>query len=426
MPDDQDSEQNVDDQSGSQQTAYDQSQDQGTTEDQSQEQSQDQGTTDEQTQEQTSQDQTQDQGTTDDQNQDQQTPEDQTQDQGTTDDQSQDQQTPQDQTQDQETTDEQSQEQTSQNQTQDQGVTDEQSQNQQTPRDQAQNRQTIGDQAGRQTTQPGVAGSKQSFVGQTTGATQTQSTGTTNIGVPIPPGFQKVEGIDVSSAQGRIDWNAVKRSGTAFAYVKATDGKDPDATFRTNWAGAAGAGISRGAYHFFYPVPVGSDHLQKQVDAFLAQMGSLAANDLPPMVDVEVPPAGQEKWLVRAMTAQEIAASLTYWLSKVAQGCGRQPVIYTFPAYWQSRMGDSSSFHAFHLWIANWGSETSPGSKEFRPLGKPPIIPGRWPAFSIWQYAVLKGLTGINGLVDRDLIILRTGMAIVDFLNASPPNPNQP
>jgi lysozyme len=178
----------------------------------------------------------------------------------------------------------------------------------------------------------------------------------------------------------------------------------------------------RGAYHFFYPVPLGSDHLQKQVDAFLAQMGSLAANDLPPMVDVEVPVAGQEKWLVRAMTPQEIAASLTYWLSQVAQGCGRQPVIYTFPAYWKTRLGDSSSFHAFHLWIANWGSETSPGSKEFRPLGHAPTIPGRWPAFSIWQYAVLKGLGGINGLVDRDLIILPTGTSITDFLNGTPPD----
>ena len=313
-----------------------------------------------------------------------------------------------------------------QDQSQDQGTTtDEQSQGQQTPQDQGQGQQNIGDQVGRQTTQPGVAGSKQSSVGQTTGATQTQSKGAVSSGVNAPTGFEILEGIDVSSAQGRIDWNAVKQSGIAFAYAKATDGKDPDATFRTNWAGAAAAGILRGAYHFFYPVPLGSDHLQKQVDAFLAQMGSLAANDLPPMVDVEVPVAGQEKWLVRAMTSQEIAASLTYWLSQVAQGCGRQPVIYTFPAFWKSRLGDSPSFHAFHLWIANWGNETSPGSKEFRPLGRAPAIPGRWPAFSIWQYAVLKGLSGIGTIVDRDLIILRTGTTIGDFLNGSPPNPSQ-
>jgi hypothetical protein len=159
MPDDEDSEQSVDDQSSSQQTTEDQTQEQGTA--------------DEQDQEQTSQDQTQDQGTTDEQSQEQQTPEDQSQDQGTTDEQSQDQQTPEDQSQEQGTADEQGQEQTSQ----DQGTTDEQSQGQQTSQDRGQNRQTTGDQAGRQTPQSGVAGSKQSFVGQTTGATQRQSTG---------------------------------------------------------------------------------------------------------------------------------------------------------------------------------------------------------------------------------------------------------
>jgi hypothetical protein len=166
MPDYEESQQSIDDQGGSQKTTEDQGQDQGTTQDQGQ----DQGTT---------QDQSQDQGTTDEQTQDQQTPQDQSQDQETTDEQTQDQQTPQDQSQDQgTTTDEQSQDQqTSQDQTQEQGTTDEQSQGQQTPQDQGQNRQTIGDQSGRQTTQPRAAGSKQSFVGQTTGATQTQGVG---------------------------------------------------------------------------------------------------------------------------------------------------------------------------------------------------------------------------------------------------------
>jgi hypothetical protein len=199
MADDQDSEQSVDDQSGIQQTADDQSQEQGTTEDQNQEQtSQDQGTTDEQCQEQQApEDQSQEQGAADEQSQEQQTPEDQSQEQGTADEQSQEQQTPEDQSQEQGTADEQGQEQTSQDQTQDQGTVDEQSQEQQTPEDegqdqgttgeqsqgqqtaqgQGQNRQTTGDQAGRQTPQSGATGSKQSFVGQTTGATQTQGAG---------------------------------------------------------------------------------------------------------------------------------------------------------------------------------------------------------------------------------------------------------
>jgi hypothetical protein len=135
MPDDEDSEQSIDDQSGSQQTAEDQNQGQPITDDQSasqatesdQQASQDQGT--DESAEQTTDEQSQDQQTTDDQGSSQQTTEDQSQAQETTDEQSQDQ-------------------------------------------------QTTDDQGSSQATQAGAEESTKSFVGQNTGATQTQSTGT--------------------------------------------------------------------------------------------------------------------------------------------------------------------------------------------------------------------------------------------------------
>jgi lysozyme len=59
-------------------------------------------------------------------------------------------------------------------------------------------------------------------------------------------------GIDVSNHQGVIDWDAVAGDGISFAYAKATEGRDwVDKRFAANWAGAADAGIDRGAYHFF-------------------------------------------------------------------------------------------------------------------------------------------------------------------------------
>ncbi len=68
------------------------------------------------------------------------------------------------------------------------------------------------------------------------------------------PGIHSGEryGIDVSNHQGRIDWNAVRRDGIRFAYIKATEGGDfIDAYFAANWAGAGSAGVDRGAYHYF-------------------------------------------------------------------------------------------------------------------------------------------------------------------------------
>lgn len=237
-------------------------------------------------------------------------------------------------------------------------------------------------------------------------------------------GFEIIEGIDVSDAQGPIDWNAVAQAGIAFAYAKATDGKDPHASFQANWAGAGAAGLLRGAYHYFYPVAVGSDHLQKQVDTFLSQIGTLQASDLPPMVDVEqsLPLVGRSgNVLFPAMAADDIAASLTFWLEQVAEGCGRQPIIYTFPSYWQNMLGDSAAFHAFHLWIAQYGNPPTPGSPERPALSHGPTIPGGWSTFSIWQYAVLRGLVGINTYVDRDQAMVPSGMSLGDFLNGSPP-----
>ena len=49
----------------------------------------------------------------------------------------------------------------------------------------------------------------------------------------------EVHGVDVSKYQGEIDWQAVKDSGVAFAFIKASEGADNvDSKFQRNWAAA--------------------------------------------------------------------------------------------------------------------------------------------------------------------------------------------
>jgi len=69
-------------------------------------------------------------------------------------------------------------------------------------------------------------------------------------------------GIDVSVAQGTIEWDKVKHwisssgESVGFAICKATQGNGYiDPQFRANWAGIASAGLIRGAYHFADPDP---------------------------------------------------------------------------------------------------------------------------------------------------------------------------
>jgi lysozyme len=61
-----------------------------------------------------------------------------------------------------------------------------------------------------------------------------------------------LQGIDISAAQGEIDWRKVRAAGADFAYVKASEGADiHDERFAENWQNAREAGLRRGAYHVF-------------------------------------------------------------------------------------------------------------------------------------------------------------------------------
>src|SRR5207248_1940003 len=102
-----------------------------------------------------------------------------------------------------------------------------------------------------------------------------------------PPGYS-VTGIDVSSYQNQVSWSSVHAAGAQFAYAKATEGLSyVDPQFAANNAGAKGAGVYFGAYHFGRPDLSGGT---AQADYFLdharyAQDG----HTLPPMLDIEWP-----------------------------------------------------------------------------------------------------------------------------------------
>src|SRR5262249_22791906 len=71
---------------------------------------------------------------------------------------------------------------------------------------------------------------------------------------PADKAGKSLKGIDVSNYQGKIDWQAVKKSGVVFAFAKATEGVDfVDKSFAANFKAMKAAGIIRGAYHFARP-----------------------------------------------------------------------------------------------------------------------------------------------------------------------------
>lgn len=224
-----------------------------------------------------------------------------------------------------------------------------------------------------------------------------------------PPGeaFELVDGIDVSYAQGVIDWAAVGRAGLGFAYIKASEGDDlTDHQFAHNWSGSAGV-LPRGAYHYFHARST-PDATRAQADHFTNVVAAAGGNaELPPAVDVESLPHG--------VTAAQAAASLQFFLSIVWQATGQRPVIYTFPSFWKHQMaGDASFDRKHHLWIASYGRPLDGGAFATRPNG--PLVPDGWSGFTIWQHAIAAGVPGIHPLVDRDMVLVPAGQTLAEYL----------
>ena len=131
-----------------------------------------------------------------------------------------------------------------------------------------------------------------------------------------------VRGVDVSSYQGKIDWNVIASQGISFAFVKATEGSSlVDPCFASNYGNAAAAGLRVGAYHFFsFDSPA-----ETQADSFIKTVPK-TENMLPPVIDVEL----YGKYLKSPPeNTAEIKNQLKILISRLTEEYGMNPIIYT-------------------------------------------------------------------------------------------------
>jgi lysozyme len=180
-------------------------------------------------------------------------------------------------------------------------------------------------------------------------------------------------GVDVSNHQGPIDWAKVARDDVSFAYIKATEGRDfVDRSFEANWAGAAAAGIPRGAYHFFTLCAPGA----AQAANFLRVVPT-APDALPPAVDLEY--AGCE----RRPSAEEFSRELRTFISTVEQRTGRRVLIYSIEVFEKRYPLDE------------WSDRRQWERRLFR---RPET--DDW---TVWQVSHLADIDGVSGGVDLDV-----------------------
>ncbi|OON71080.1 glycoside hydrolase family 25 protein [Hymenobacter sp. CRA2] len=186
---------------------------------------------------------------------------------------------------------------------------------------------------------------------------------------PLLEGYS-VHGIDVSSYQGRIDWDEVAQHRVRFAFIKATEGVSlRDRRFARNWRGAKQAGICRGAYHFFQPNYDGT----AQANLFV-RTADLQPGDLPPVLDVEAP-----EFHDVAVMRQGIAT----WLRLVERHYGVRPILYSNYSFYRRYL--AGHFDKYPLWLAHYEVE------------RPALPRDKW---IIWQHSDESYVPGIRGTVD--------------------------
>ena len=195
--------------------------------------------------------------------------------------------------------------------------------------------------------------------------------------IRIPSNY-RIHGIDVSYAQGKIDWPMVRRMEEdsvriSFAFIKASEGLlKTDPYFKRNWREAAKNGIVCGAYHFLRPRKSGRWQAR-----FFMENVSFESGDLPPVVDIErldgVTPAAMRKELMAFLTEVEARTHV-------------QPIIYTGLSFYADYL--AGYVDKYPLWLAHYNQpelQISPGLN-----------------CRFWQHSETANVNGIDHLVDFD------------------------
>jgi lysozyme len=189
-----------------------------------------------------------------------------------------------------------------------------------------------------------------------------------------------VQGIDVSKYQLEIDWKEVKRAGTRFAFIKATEGGDHlDSSFRDNWEGAREAGVPRGAYHFVFWCRPAKD----QIRWFIRNVPK-DPDALPPVLDVE----WNGKSRCPSTSPERARAKMREMLQAFEAHYGKKPIIYTDITFHEDVLEGTREFDDYPFWI--------------RSVAAKPHHRYENRQWEFWQFTATGRVPGITGDVDRN------------------------
>ena len=190
-----------------------------------------------------------------------------------------------------------------------------------------------------------------------------------------------IKGIDVSYAQGAVDWQRVKESGVEFVMMRASRGAlsssrpiAEDVTFRYNVTEATKAGLNVGVYHYLYAETVAE--AKKEAKFFLKTIKPYKIT-YPVVLDVEEQSQAD-------LGKEKITKIAKAFLDEI-RAAGYYAMLYSNKS-WLTYNFDMSQLADYEIWLAQWNT-----------------VPTYKGEFGMWQYSCKGVVSGIDGYVDLNL-----------------------
>ncbi|RRD39470.1 glycoside hydrolase [Leptotrichia sp. OH3620_COT-345] len=193
----------------------------------------------------------------------------------------------------------------------------------------------------------------------------------------------KVEGLDVSHHQEKINWKKVSKK-YKFVIMKATEGKDfLDTDFFYNWNNARLNGFTVGAYHFFSMLSTG----KAQADYYISKVPDYD-KAFPPVIDLEIPTKYPKKMVLK---------ELGDMIEKLENHYKKRAVIYV-------------TYHTYKAYIKGEFLENKLWIRDIK------FIPeleenDRW---IIWQFSNRGRIEGIPGFTDKNVLRIGTVEELIE------------
>ena len=197
-------------------------------------------------------------------------------------------------------------------------------------------------------------------------------------------------GVDVSSHQGVIDWQAVADSGVEFAMIRIgfrgyLEGEiNEDTMARANLEGAKAAGLDVGVYFFSQALTRQEAAREAAWAVTFLENGEL---DLPLVYDWEH--VASEEARTAGLADRELLTACAQAFCDVVKAAGYEPMVY-FNVYQARDLYDLTALQDYGFWIAQYQDG----------LDFPHAV-------DLWQYTESGEVPGIQGRVDIDLWLPR-------------------